>query len=366
MKNTYTFKAAGLILAAFLLLTNANASPVQNKSEADKQAQKGAEYLAKKDWRRAVESYEKALRADARHVEANYGLRGAHLNPTPPPPQLPPSPGRRAPGGGQLRPRRRLHEPQPAGRGARGLRRRRRGAAEPARARGARQHGRHPHRVPALQGGGGRSRTGVRARRHRRGGQLLPRQGVPPDRARPPGARPAPPEPQFAEDANLSVGLLLLKQNKAKEAVAPLEQAVRLNGQNAVAQALLGNALVAADRPEEGLAALRAAAAINPNEFFTQYGLGYAHLSLDQREEAVAAFTAALRIQPTSPEAFVGLGNAYTRMLRYREADVAFTRALALKSDSAEALMGQALLHYYQGQYPLLVETARRAAAGAA
>ena len=43
MKHTNTFKAAGLILAAFLLLTTANASPVQNKSEADKQAQKGAE-----------------------------------------------------------------------------------------------------------------------------------------------------------------------------------------------------------------------------------------------------------------------------------------------------------------------------------
>jgi tetratricopeptide (TPR) repeat protein len=167
-------------------------------------------------------------------------------------------------------------------------------------------------------------------------------------------------DPQYAADANLSVGLLLLKQNRPKEAVAPLEQAVRLGAQPAaVAQMLLGNAYVAVDRPEEALVALRGA---DPNQFFTQFGLGYAHLSLYRNEEAVAAFTAALRLQPDSPEASVGLGNAYTRMTRYREADGAFARALALKSDSADALMGQAVLHYYQGQYPLLVETARRAA----
>src|ERR1044071_8435203 len=80
MKNTNTLKAAGLLLLAAFLLTPAQAFPVQNKSEADKQAQKGAEYLAKRDWRRAVESYQKAVRADARHVEANYGLGVAYMN----------------------------------------------------------------------------------------------------------------------------------------------------------------------------------------------------------------------------------------------------------------------------------------------
>src|ERR1041384_5830425 len=80
MKHTNTFKAAGLILAAFLLLTKANAPPVQPTPHAEKPAQKGGEYLAKKAWRRAVESYQKALRADARHVEANYGLGVAYMN----------------------------------------------------------------------------------------------------------------------------------------------------------------------------------------------------------------------------------------------------------------------------------------------
>ena len=81
--------------------------------------------------------------------------------------------------------------------------------------------------------------------------------------------------------------------------------------------------------------------------------------------EAVTALTAAQRLQPAAPEAYVGLGNAYTRLTRYREADDAFARALALKSDSTEALLGRAVLHYYQGQYPLLVEAARQAAQAA-
>jgi tetratricopeptide (TPR) repeat protein len=152
----------------------------------------------------------------------------------------------------------------------------------------------------------------------------------------------------------------MLKQNRAKEAVAPLEQAVRLGAQPApVAQMLLGNAYVAADRPYEALVALRGA---DPGQFWTQFGLGYAHLALYHNEEAAAAFGAALRLQPDSPEALVGLGSAYTRVTRYREAGDAFARALAAKADSPEALMGQAVLYYYQGQYPKLVATAQQAA----
>src|SRR5215211_5372225 len=80
MKNNITLKAAGLLLLAAFLLTPAHASPFQKTSEADRQAQKGAEYLSKKDWSRAADSYQKAVRADARHVEANYGLGLAYTN----------------------------------------------------------------------------------------------------------------------------------------------------------------------------------------------------------------------------------------------------------------------------------------------
>src|SRR5215207_3135283 len=80
MKNTITLKAAGTLMLAAFLFSPASASAFQKTSEADKQAQKGAEYVAKKDWARAAESYQKAVRSDARHVEANYGLGLAYMN----------------------------------------------------------------------------------------------------------------------------------------------------------------------------------------------------------------------------------------------------------------------------------------------
>ncbi|MFL6257122.1 MAG: tetratricopeptide repeat protein [Pyrinomonadaceae bacterium] len=334
MKKNKTFKAAGLLLlAAFFLLAPSNVFPFQKTSEADKQAQKGAEYLSKKDWGRAVESFQKAVRADAHHVEANYGLGVAYMN------------------------LRKTSEALAAFSNVI--------AAQPnPRAKDAYVQtgviqfglGRYKEAADALGlavplgeiGTAGHYFLGKSYQQTERDAEALA------------SLRKATGDPQFAADANLSVGLLLMKQNQAREAVAPLEQAVRLGAQpTAVAQMLLGNAYLAVDRPEDALTALRAA---DPNQFYTQLGLGFAHLSLNHNDEAVASFNAAQRLQPTSPEAFVGLGNAYTRLLRYREAEDAYARSLSLKSDSAEALMGQAVLHYNQGQYALLVESARQAA----
>jgi tetratricopeptide (TPR) repeat protein len=333
MKNTNILKAAGILLLAAFLLTPAHAFAFQKTSEADRQAQKGAEYLSKKDWNRAAESYQKAVRADARHVEANYGLGLAYMN------------------------LRRMDEalaafanviatqPNPRAREA---------LVNTGAIHFTLQH--YKEAADALEqaaalgdiGPTGHYFLGKAYLESERDDKALD------------SLRRATKDPQHGPDANLSVGLILLKQNKARDAVEPLEQAVRTGAQPAAfAQMLLGNAYLSADRPADALTALRAA---DPNQFYTQLVLGFAHSALYHDEEAIAALNAAQRLQPASPEAFVGLGNVYTRMLRYREADDAYARALALKSDSAEALMGRAVLQYYQGQYLLLVETARRAA----
>lgn len=334
MKNTNTLKAAGLLLlAAFIFAAPARALPLQKTSEADKQAQRGAEYLSKKDWNRAAESYQKAVRADARHVEANYGLGVAYMN------------LKRANEALAAFANVVAAQPNPRAREA---------LASTGAIHFALQH--YKEAADALEQATALGDIGTT------GHYFLGKAYMQSEREEKAldSLRRATSDPQFGPDANLSVGLLLLKQNKAREALAPLEQAVRTGAQPAaVAQMLLGNAYLAVDRPEDALTALRTA---DPSQFYTQLGLGFAHLALYHQEEAVAALTAAQRLQPTSPEAFFGLGNAYTRMLRYREADDAFARALALKSDSVEALSGRAVLHYYQGQYPLLVEMARRAA----
>src|SRR4051812_19911345 len=72
-----------LLLFAVLLFAPSNNAAVafaQKPQDADRLAQKGAEYLARKDWKNARDQYQKAVRADARHVEANYGLGVACMN----------------------------------------------------------------------------------------------------------------------------------------------------------------------------------------------------------------------------------------------------------------------------------------------
>jgi superkiller protein 3 len=334
MNKSKTLAAAGILLLAAFFLTSARAAAfVQKSAEADKQAQKGAEYLGKKDWRRALDSYQKAVRADARHVEANYGLGLAYMNLNQ--------------GNEALAAFANVIAAQPNPR-----------VKEAFVYTGLIHYALKRYDEAAQSLGRAAALGEIGPGAHYYLGKVYQQQGR--DAEALASLRKATNDPQNAADANLSVGFLLLKQNQAKEAVAPLEQAVRLGGASKqTAQMLLGNAYVATDRPEEGLAALRAA---DPNQFFTQMGLGYAHLGLYHTEEAIAAFNAALRLQPTSLEALVGLGNAYTRLLRYREAEDAFARARALKSDSVEALLGEAVLHYYQGQYAMLVESARQAA----
>jgi tetratricopeptide (TPR) repeat protein len=335
MKNTNTLKAAGLLLLAAFLLTPASAAPFQKTSEADKQAQRGADYLSKKDWGHAVESYQKAVRADARHVEANYGLGVAYMN------------------------LRKMNEALAAFANVI--------AAQPnPRAKdayvqtGVIQFGLGHYKEAADALGLAVPLGDIGTTGHYYLGKSYQQTGR--DTEALASFRKATSDPQFAQDANLSVGLLLSKQNLWREALAPLEAAVRLGEHSAAAQTLLGDAYLAADLPEEALASLRASAAQDPNRFDTQLGLGIAHLLLYHNDESVAAFNAALKLDPSSPEALAGIGNAYTRLLRYREADDAFARALSLKPDSAEALLGQSMLHYYQGRYPKLVETARQAA----
>ncbi|MFN2413932.1 MAG: tetratricopeptide repeat protein [Pyrinomonadaceae bacterium] len=336
MKTNTTRAAAGMLLLAAFLFTAPAPAFAQRSTEADKQAQRGAEFLGKKDWRRAAESYQRALRADARHVEANYGIGVAYLN-------LKQTNEALAAFANVI-----AAQPNPRVREA---------LINVASIRLA--LGNYQEAAVALEQAGALGDLGP-AGHYFLGKAYLQLGGE--DAKALASLRRAIPEPQFALDANYSVGFLLLRQNKAREAVAPLEQAVRLDARHAPSQMLLGHAYLAADRAADGLSALRASAALAPNQFFTQLGLGYAHLQLYNNEESVAAFTAASRLQPQSPEALAGLASVYTRMTRYREAEDALARAAALKPDGVEALMSLCVLHYSRGQYAKLVETAQQAA----
>ncbi|MDT7780221.1 MAG: protein O-GlcNAc transferase [Acidobacteriota bacterium] len=342
MKTHTLLVAASVLLLAAFFFTHARGTAaaalvplLQKSQEADKQAQKGTEYLNKKDWRHAVESFQKAVRADPRHVEANYGLGLAYLN-------LKQTTEALAAFSNVIATR-----PNPRVKDS---------LVDTGVIHFTLQHYKEAVEAlePALQLGD------IGAVGHYFLGKAYSQLGR--DAEALASLQRSATEPLYAQDSLVTIGFLRLKQNQPKEAIPALEQAVRLNAQYAPAQMFLGNAYLSAGRNEEALASLRVAASLDPNQFFTQYGLGYAHLALGHNEEAVAALTAALRLQPQSPDALTGLGNVYTRMNRYREAETAFSQALSLRADMPEALLGMCVFYYSQGQYPKLVSTAEQAA----
>lgn len=325
-----------LIMFAVLAAVSPPAAAfAQKPQEAAKLVQKGAELLARKDWRGARDQYQKAVRADARNVEANYGLGVAQMN-------LKQWMDALAAFSNVIaeKPNPRMREAL-ANTGFIDY-----GLKEYIKAAGAFELASELGDI----GPAGYYFLGKSYMETQRETKALD------------PFRRATTDPQYAQDAYFNVGYLLTKQDKAREAVAPLEQAVRLNPRHAAAQMLLGNAYLSSDRPDDALATLRTADSLAPNQFFTQLGIGFAHSSLYHNEEALAAFNAALRLQPQSPEALMGLGGVYTRMGRYREAEDSLARALALKPDDPNIILGQAYFYYAQGQYPRLVEAARQAA----
>jgi tetratricopeptide (TPR) repeat protein len=330
-----------LLLSAFFLFTPAHAASArmvpfsQKASEADKQAQKGAEYLNKKDWKRAVESYQKAVRADAKHVEANYGLGVAYMN-------LKQTTEALAAFANVIAAR-----PNPRVRDA---------LVSTGQIQFTLQH--YKETIDTLEQALPLGDIGAAG--HYFLGKSYLQTGRDTDALA--SLQRATNEPQYAQDAFFSVGYLRLKQNQPKEATLALEQAVRLNARHAPSQMLLGHAYLSTGRYEEALAAFRTAAALDPKEPYTQIGLGQTQLSLNHVEEAVASFNAALKLQPQSPDALVGLGNAYTRLNRFHEAETVFAQAVNFSPDSPEPLLGQCTLFYSQGQYLKLVSTAQQAA----
>jgi tetratricopeptide (TPR) repeat protein len=323
-----------IIFAALLAAASPAVAFAQKSQEADRLAQRGAESLARKDWKGARDSFQKAVRADARHVEGNYGLGVALMNLKQPMDALAAFS--------------KVVEFQPNSR------------VKDALVYTGLIHFSMGHYKEASDAIGNASTMGeISPTGHYFLGKAY--QQMERDADALPHLQAAMSEQQYAQDASFSVGFILLKQGKGREAVAPLETAARLNPRQAPTQMLLGHAYLAVDRPEDALAAFRAADSLAPGQLLTLIGLGFAHSSLYHNEEAVAAFVAALRMSPESPEALAGLGSVYTRLGRYREAEDSLTRALTLKPDNVNVLLGQCYLYYARGQYTQLVETARQA-----
>ena len=131
-------------------------------------------------------------------------------------------------------------------------------------------------------------------------------------------------------------GVALQRMGRLDEAVREYREAVRLLPNFPGAHNNLGNALLALGRPEEAAAASREALRLDPGFLDAHYNLGLALIALD-RPGASDEFEAAIRLQPDFAEAHYYLGAALRRAGRRDEALVQYADAARLRPGLADA-----------------------------
>jgi tetratricopeptide (TPR) repeat protein len=150
----------------------------------------------------------------------------------------------------------------------------------------------------------------------------------------------------------MQAGVDALQSGNTTAAVAAFERAVALQPRQAIAQALLGSALLAAERAEEALGPLDRAVELDPALFIAQQNLGLARLQTARPGEAAEALEAALGIEPGNPSVQMMLGRALTLANRPEEAVVHLRVVAEGHPDTflAHRYLGSALLAL--GRFP--------------
>lgn len=140
----------------------------------------------------------------------------------------------------------------------------------------------------------------------------------------------------FADALN-GLGLVRLRQGRASEAVAALEDASRRKPDNAAILANLGGALARTGRLPEALAVYERAAARGRMSPDLCYNWGNALIAAGRLPEATAQFQHAVALRPDFADARVNLGIALTRQSRAAEACAEFEAVLQTHPDDVGA-----------------------------
>jgi tetratricopeptide (TPR) repeat protein len=145
--------------------------------------------------------------------------------------------------------------------------------------------------------------------------------------------------------AHHAMATLLREQGRNTEAVAHLNESIRLNPSFPDARNNLGMALEALGRRDEAMVQYAEALRIDPGMPDANNNLGAVLLKLGRADEAIPRFVEALRRLPDSFIARDNLGQALAERGRYTEAEVDYTEALRLRPEfsAAHAHMGAAL-----------------------
>jgi tetratricopeptide (TPR) repeat protein len=154
----------------------------------------------------------------------------------------------------------------------------------------------------------------------------------------------------FAAAVHTNPGFAEAQTNLANTLAADgFEAAVRINPRFAEAQTNLANTLASQGQPAQAIPHYAEAIRLKPDYIEPLVGLGGALLRLGRTAEAVPRYRAALKLDPALAEAHNGLGGALATEGHDEEAMAEYREALRLKPELATAHLNIALLLVKRG-----------------
>ena len=148
----------------------------------------------------------------------------------------------------------------------------------------------------------------------------------------------------------VALGQSLKAAHRTDEAECAYQEAIRLDGVNALARMGLGELKLAVGKPEEAVwefgLALRRQPALVP----AHLGLGNALAIMGRNQEALDRYRQAIALRPRLPEAEFAAGFVLARMGKLKEAETRYRRALVERPDFAAAWMNLGSLLREQGR----------------
>jgi tetratricopeptide (TPR) repeat protein len=155
------------------------------------------------------------------------------------------------------------------------------------------------------------------------------------------------------------LGSALLMQNRAADAITPLEEAGRGRNDPEI-DTLLAIALRQTGHADKAVLKLKRATKRKPPYAAAFHELGYLLFSLERHDEAVEVLNRGLEVAPMMPELSVQLGYVHLRRRNWSSAKMAFGRALAISPTLYDALHGMAMAHSESGEHAAAAEHFRR------
>jgi tetratricopeptide (TPR) repeat protein len=144
-----------------------------------------------------------------------------------------------------------------------------------------------------------------------------------------------------------------LRDQKSDEALAELENALKIFPEYFLALEKIGYEYLRAGKFAEAESAFARALAVNPKSVSAKSGSGIAQYKLGRRQEAARTLEETVLVNPSSANSFLFLGRIYRELKDFKRAEANLKRAKEIgKNKMADVHWELALLYYYDLDRP--------------